>query len=165
MWRSSSNTKKCHLIYWDTNLKELISDLLWHGIGLFYSVQWLICYGWSKLIGFLRIIVRSCAIHELHSETTYFCPSSPSPSFSFLHWWAKAIDYWLPATPLKLNVDGSRISSTDLWACGGLIRNYRGGFVSSFFCNLSWSNSLMAELWGLVNGLKLARNWKPILSI
>lgn len=39
-----------------------------------------------------------------------------------------------------------------------MIRDHDGHFVSGFHCNLGVATSVMAELWGLVYGLKLARS-------
>lgn len=57
---------------------------------------------------------------------------------------------------LKLNSDGSYQGG--LAACGGLIRNDKGQFISGFHCNLGSASSVQAELWSLLLGLHLARS-------
>lgn len=61
-----------------------------------------------------------------------------------------------PAGFLKLNTDGSR--QHRLAACGGLIRDEMGHFISGFHCNLGSATLVHAELWGLTLGLRLARH-------
>lgn len=58
-----------------------------------------------------------------------------------------------PTNIFKLNIDKSYFSSTRLSACGYLIRNSKGIYVSSFFCNLDRSTFLSANLLGTVHGL------------
>lgn len=55
---------------------------------------------------------------------------------------------------IALNVDGSHNSGGS--ACGGLLRNSLGQFLRGFHCNLGLATSVLAELWGLVLGLRLA---------
>lgn len=54
----------------------------------------------------------------------------------------------------KLNTNGS--FQQGLAACGGLIRNACRQFIAGFHCNLG-ATSVLAELWGLTLGLRLAR--------
>lgn len=67
---------------------------------------------------------------------------------------------WIPP-PLdayKLNTNGSHRVDTQLSACGGLIRDHMGTFIAGFHCNLGTATSVLAELGGLVHGLKLAQS-------
>jgi ribonuclease HI len=65
---------------------------------------------------------------------------------------------WIPPPPgtLKLNIDGSRISSSGHIAAGGLLRNCHGDWIGGFSANLGTGEILIAELWSLYYGLKLA---------
>lgn len=79
----------------------------------------------------------------------------PAPSFIEASF---ALDVrWAPPSfgGMKLNTDGSR--KNGLAACGGLLRNAMGQFISGFHCNLGSATSVLAELWGLTLGLRLAR--------
>ncbi|BFG21889.1 hypothetical protein CerSpe_081630 [Prunus speciosa] len=49
----------------------------------------------------------------------------------------------------KFNVDGSRRSSSGCIGAGGVIRNSRGDWASSFSVNLGKGQILEAEVWGL----------------
>lgn len=62
-----------------------------------------------------------------------------------------------PANIVKLNVDGLYGSSTGLAACGGLFRDANGCFLQGFKCSLGVCNAIWAELWGLLVGLRIAR--------
>lgn len=57
---------------------------------------------------------------------------------------------------LKLNTDGSRLHG--LAACGGLLRDTMGQFICGFHYNLGSASSILAELWGVIHGLRLAAN-------
>lgn len=65
-------------------------------------------------------------------------------------------DGFPPDGVFTLNVDGSHKQGSS--ACGGLLRDSSGRFMKGFHCNLGSSTSVMAELWGLVLGLRLARD-------
>lgn len=57
---------------------------------------------------------------------------------------------WVPLSRniFKLNTDGSHIHGTHLSACGGLIRNSNGQFISGFRCNLGISTSIVLKYGG-----------------
>ncbi|RYR24559.1 hypothetical protein Ahy_B02g058063 [Arachis hypogaea] len=65
---------------------------------------------------------------------------------------------WKPPSEdaVKLNVDGSYMAITNNAACGGILRNYLGGFIKGFSCNLGSCSIMHAELWGIVHGLRIA---------
>ena len=65
---------------------------------------------------------------------------------------------WTPPShgTLKLNIDGSRIGSTNCIAAGGLLRNHNGDWIGGFTANLGTGEILLAEMWALYFGLKLA---------
>lgn len=46
----------------------------------------------------------------------------------------------------KLNVDGSHCVTRGESACGGLIRNSSGLFIKGFFCKVTTSNIVWAEM-------------------
>lgn len=64
----------------------------------------------------------------------------------------------LDTTSFKLNTDVSFIEHSSLSSCEGLIRNFMGCFIRGFTCNLGRFTLVIAELWGLVHGLRLACN-------
>lgn len=57
-----------------------------------------------------------------------------------------------------LNVDGT--CKNGLIGCGGAIRGSEGEWLSGFSKFIGRGDALLAELWGLVEGLKLARKLK-----
>ena len=64
--------------------------------------------------------------------------------------WTPPMQDWV-----KLNVDGA-FSRTHGLGCGGLLRRSDGSFVEGFMFHPNHGDSLTAELWALVLGLKLA---------
>ncbi|KAK9999984.1 hypothetical protein SO802_019587 [Lithocarpus litseifolius] len=67
--------------------------------------------------------------------------------------WEKPPEGWS-----KLNTDGSVLGSTGLAGCGGIARDNQGGWVAGFSRRIGLSNSFVAELWGLRDGLILCCN-------
>lgn len=67
---------------------------------------------------------------------------------------------WEPPRPgwIKLNSDGSQNHNSGLYACGGLLRDHEGRFITSYFSNLGAATSVAAKLWGVVLGLRIARS-------
>lgn len=67
---------------------------------------------------------------------------------------------WIPPRPgfVKINTDGARKAANGLASAGGLIRNHRGDWIIGFTTNIGCTSSFMAELWGLREGLIVARN-------
>ncbi|XP_028786509.1 uncharacterized protein LOC114742412 [Neltuma alba] len=63
---------------------------------------------------------------------------------------------WSPPPPgwVKLNVDGA-FSTLHGAGCGGILRNHVGSFISGFMFHPNDGDSLAAELWALVCGLKM----------
>lgn len=57
---------------------------------------------------------------------------------------------------MKLNSDGSVITQNEEAACGGVLRDSEGKFVSAYAVNLGKCNIMQAELWGILHGLQLA---------
>ena len=58
---------------------------------------------------------------------------------------------------LKLNTDGSTLGSPRLANAGRLIRDSNGKWVRGFSRFIGTTNSFAVELWGLRDGLELAR--------
>lgn len=67
---------------------------------------------------------------------------------------------WKPPPPsfFKLNTDGSARGNPGMASVGGLLRDPRGAWVGSFSRAICFTNSMAAELWGLRDGLVLAKN-------
>jgi|UniRef100_A0A2N9EKD1 ribonuclease HI len=67
---------------------------------------------------------------------------------------------WLPPPSgfMKLNTDRSVLGNPEKASAGGLLRDSNGKWIHGFAHNLGITNSLAAELWGLRDGLLLARN-------
>ncbi|KAL6180150.1 hypothetical protein ACLB2K_046817 [Fragaria x ananassa] len=61
-----------------------------------------------------------------------------------------------PQNYYKLNIDGTRISSSSMIGAGGVIRNHTGAWIAGFQINLGIGAILDAEAWALFHGLKLA---------
>ncbi len=61
-----------------------------------------------------------------------------------------------PQNYYKLNIDGTRISSSSMIGAGGVIRNHAGSSNAGFQINLGVGAILDAEAWALFHGLKLA---------
>ena len=61
-----------------------------------------------------------------------------------------------PCSWVKINTDGSVLNNSNA-ACGGLIRDHHGGFLSGFSANLGMCTITFAELWGMYLGLKEAK--------
>lgn len=56
----------------------------------------------------------------------------------------------------KINVNGSRDWVNDNPTCGELICDYQGKFIKDFYCNLSKTNVIFADMCALLHGLRLA---------
>ncbi|XVF12875.1 hypothetical protein REPUB_Repub08aG0157600 [Reevesia pubescens] len=56
-----------------------------------------------------------------------------------------------------LNTDGAVKNGTGRASTGGLIRNDKGDWLRGFMINIGRTDSLRAELWGVREGLKLAK--------
>ena len=55
-------------------------------------------------------------------------------------------------------VDGAYSMSSGLSGCGGVIMEHTGGMIEAFTCGIKARNSLEAELWGCICGLRRAWN-------
>ncbi|RYR27984.1 hypothetical protein Ahy_B01g052067 [Arachis hypogaea] len=65
---------------------------------------------------------------------------------------------WYPPVEgfIKINVDGSFLTSSNNATCGGVMRDSLGRFIKCFSCNLGSCSIMHAELWTIVKGLHLA---------
>ncbi|KAF7844735.1 putative reverse transcriptase [Senna tora] len=58
---------------------------------------------------------------------------------------------------IKLNIDGSHQGATGNSACGGVARDDNGKWIFGFIKNLGKKNSTVAEMWGVLIGLQIAK--------
>ena len=63
-----------------------------------------------------------------------------------------------PVDWAKLNTNGSALGYLRKVAGGGLIRDHNGDWVTGFARSLGYTNSFLAELWALRDGLTLAKD-------
>ena len=56
---------------------------------------------------------------------------------------------------VKLNTDGAS-KGKGLSGCGGIIRDHQGNWCGGFAKFVGTGSALIAELWGVLEGLKLA---------
>ena len=80
-----------------------------------------------------------------------------------LKWHCNVISVGWKPPPIgffKLNIDGSTRSNPGMAGAGGLIRDHRGSWIGGFSRDIGFAHSLAAELWGLRDGLTLAKNLK-----
>ncbi|KAL4317675.1 hypothetical protein AHAS_Ahas15G0408800 [Arachis hypogaea] len=65
---------------------------------------------------------------------------------------------WVPPPKgwVKLNTDGSLQGNTRCAGCGGLVRNEDERWVAGFTCRIGSCTASTAELWSVMEGLKLA---------
>ena len=66
--------------------------------------------------------------------------------------WEKPPRGWV-----KLNTDGSAMKNPDRAGGGGLLRDHDGVWLRGFARGLGYTNSILAELWALRDGLLLAK--------
>ena len=67
--------------------------------------------------------------------------------------WEKPLVGWA-----KLNSDGSALGNPGRTSGGGVIRDHNGKWLKGYTRSLGCTNSCMAELWALRDGLLLARD-------
>ena len=59
---------------------------------------------------------------------------------------------------VKLDTDGSSIDNLGLAGCGGIFRDEQGYWIKGFARKIGITNSFIAELWGLRDGLLFYSN-------
>ncbi|MCI28245.1 ribonuclease H protein [Trifolium medium] len=62
--------------------------------------------------------------------------------------WKPPVEGWV-----KVNIDGA-CKSESVAGCGGIIRNNRGGWLGGFAKHIGSCSAFVAELWGVLEGLK-----------
>ncbi|XVF81675.1 hypothetical protein PTKIN_Ptkin15bG0174300 [Pterospermum kingtungense] len=68
----------------------------------------------------------------------------------FLSWPHPPVDW------VALNTDGCSKSSLGVAGCGGLLRDFQGNWLKGFTLNIGFCSAIEAELWGVLQGLRLA---------
>ena len=97
----------------------------------------------------------STEIENLYTEFMY-CASSPRcpvPRVVVACHQEKPPEGWI-----KLNTDGCAAGSMGLAGCGGVVRDSHGEWISRFSRHIGITNSFVAELWRLRDGLLLCSN-------
>ena len=56
---------------------------------------------------------------------------------------------------VKLNTEGSTFDLLNAMGCGGLIRDDQGNWLGGFLRHIGHTNSFIAEVWALRDGLQL----------
>ena len=91
--------------------------------------------------------------HVLEFIYCVHSPRSPIQKISRRLRWERPPTGWK-----KLNTDGSYLGGLDRAGCGGLVRDEQGEWVVGFTRHIGSTNSFIAELWGLREGLLLCCN-------
>lgn len=84
----------------------------------------------------------------------YYCVSKAkqiAPKIAIPVRWSKPLPGWF-----KLNTDGASLGNPGKAGGGGLIRDSEGRWIRGFSRSIGHATSVMAELWALRDGLKLA---------
>ena len=124
---------------------------------LFSFAIWMIWKGRNQTVfsGKAQNLKLSTEIENLYTEFMY-CASSPRcpvPRVVVACHWEKPPEGWI-----KLNTDGCAAGSMGLAGCGGVVRDSHGEWISGFSRHIGITNSFVAELWGLRDGLLLCSN-------
>ena len=80
------------------------------------------------------------------------CPSTTSRKEPLLIGWSPP-----PTGFVKLNSDGSAFGNPGSTGAGGVLRDCSGKWIIGFACHIGFTTSFVAKLWGLRDGLMLAR--------
>ncbi|XP_019150780.1 PREDICTED: uncharacterized protein LOC109147628 [Ipomoea nil] len=69
--------------------------------------------------------------------------------------------HWTPplAGIIKLNSDGAKKATSSMASAGGLLRDHKGTWLMGFTIKIGITNSFVAELWGLREGLRVAKHY------
>ncbi|KAL4384052.1 hypothetical protein GQ457_15G010500 [Hibiscus cannabinus] len=128
-------------------------DCAWNTI--FFTVVWQL-WKWrytrifsGEYIG-AQSLVQLCVTWAKHFESaTHDADSS--------HYAAIAAIQWQPPGPhwICLNSDGVVHPTTNIGSPGGVFRDHMDGFLLAFHRKLGRTTVLQAELWGVLEGLKL----------
>lgn len=66
--------------------------------------------------------------------------------------WRPPFQSWV-----ALNTDGPVRWNDGLAGCGGLLRDSSGAWICGFAMKIGRASAIVAEIWGVFEGLKLAR--------
>ena len=104
----------------------------------------------------------SAVIENMYTEFLYcaISPRCPVQRVAVACRWEKPPEGWI-----KLNTDGCVAGSMGLAGCGGVVHDSHGEWISGFSRHIGITNSFMAELWGLRDGLLLCSNLNISLLI
>lgn len=98
-----------------------------------------------------RIIER---IKALAQELFHFLPPTNAlmrKNLTHVGWKPPPLGFY------KLHTDGSARGNPGRASAGGLLRDHNGAWIGSFSRDIGYTHSMAAELWGLRDGLMLAR--------
>ncbi|CAL1354069.1 unnamed protein product [Linum trigynum] len=76
--------------------------------------------------------------------------SKPTKVETLIGWTAPTTGWW------KVNTDGGAQSNPGMATAGGVIRNCYGDWIGGFCSKFGTGSALLAELWGIMQGLNLA---------
>ncbi|CAL1354257.1 unnamed protein product [Linum trigynum] len=116
------------------------NDRVFNGIKLSHSTR--LNYVTAKANEWLKTWDAASARLDLNSK--------PARTETLIGWVAPATGWW------KLNTDGAAQSNPGMATAGGVLRNCWGDWISGFCSKLGTGSALLAELWGILQGLQLA---------
>ncbi|KAL9443990.1 hypothetical protein AB3S75_017211 [Citrus x aurantiifolia] len=154
-----------HNAFFNSNLREWIAGNLRNKWKIAFSLPWECIFGvvvwrlwfWSNHFSFEGKLVDGVTIYmdamaraiEIDRVNNSGISQQPRRKEIFIHWMP-------PPWPwCKLNTYGSCKNDGEAGA-GGVIRDSVGHWISGFCMRIGESSTLMAELWGLYQGLILA---------
>ena len=130
--------------------------LLWKDV--FPIICWTIWSARNKVVfeglGFNHQQIMHC-VKSLAIELHFSLPQQVDKlvkTSSFIGWTPPPFGFF------KLNTDGSALGNPGIASVGDLIRDSDGRWIRGFPHSIGTTNSLVAELWGLRDGLKLAHS-------
>ena len=154
-------------VFWTSNLQDWIilngkassscdrGNLPWKSI---FSFAMYDIWKNRNMVVFNRRVPNQNLSKEIMNQSLefFYCVQSPrSPSLKAL----RAIQWEKPPTGWKkLNTNGSCLNGSDRTGCGGLVRDEHGSWIGGFTRYIGSTNSFIAELWGLKEGLLLCYN-------
>ncbi|KAE8676706.1 hypothetical protein F3Y22_tig00111582pilonHSYRG00736 [Hibiscus syriacus] len=170
-------------IYWKEDSKRCFSvrsvfttldKMNWADTNIDWKLIWkLKC---QRIRGFLWLAIQDKLLTNKVRSNRHFgsdrkCSTCNHTSETLLHilrdcpttrqtWRPAAPSQWSPPDEgwVCLNTYGALSLSTGHGSAGGLLRDSSGDFLASFRRSLGHSSVLETELWGILEGLKIARN-------
>ncbi|XP_019163505.1 PREDICTED: uncharacterized protein LOC109159849 [Ipomoea nil] len=98
------------------------------------------------------IIKRACSEASEASQSLASRKGPLPASQIWVHWSPPQSGF------IKLNSDGARKALSGLASAGGILRDQQGNWLAGFITKIGVTNSFIAELWGIREGLRLAKN-------